>query len=276
MPTTLPPAGWSARCGALALGFLLGSAAAANATAIASVQANTFLVVPYYYSVDGVITGGSADPVAGISVRSLSPRIFINLVESGNASDTLTGDVGAGPYPNSVSGSIGGTATANPGGYIDLVVTLRATVSVINETGFDIDALVMRTVFSAFNPGGPGIGALVDDTSREFARFESSLSGPGVDDFRSCDTRSGPGDSNQTFPQPAPANACGVFSPSGLGSEFTIADLANGEENISLYTLTFTLEAESIPEPSTLAGLAAGLIGLAALGWRRRRGRARS
>jgi hypothetical protein len=263
MRTASLPARFLPRCAAFfALCLLLANALPARATAIASVEANTFLVYPLSYRIGDVVTGGPDSPVAGIAVRSLSPRIFANLVETGNSSSTVTAEIGAGPTPNSVSGTIGGTVVASPGGYANLTYTLMATVSIINETGVDIDALVMRTVFSAFNPGGPEIGAIVDDTGREFARFESSQSGPGVGEFRTCDTRSGPGDSNQTFPQPAPANACGVFSPASLESEFVIADLAAGEEDIALYTLTFTLEAESIAEPSALAVFAAGLIGL--------------
>jgi hypothetical protein len=268
------PSGRFALCATgLALCLIFANAQPARATAIASVEANTFLVFPLSYSIGGVVTGGPASPAAGIAVRSLSPRIFTNLVETGNSSSTVTAEIGAGPTPNSVSGTIGGIVTASPGGYANLIYTLMATVSIINETGFDIDALVMRTVFSAFNPGGPGIGAIVDDTGREFARFESSQSGPGVGDFRACDTRSGPGDSNQIFPQPDPANACGVFSPASIESEFVITDLAAGEEDIALYTLTFTLEAESIPEPSALAILAAGLIGLGVFASVRRRHR---
>jgi hypothetical protein len=244
----------------------------ASATAIASVQENTFSVRPYYFSVDGVITGGSPIPPEGITVRSLSPRILSFTQVTGNASVDVNADVGAGPTPNFVFGTIEGTATADSDGYAYLEYMLAAALSITNDTGFDIDYFVMRTVFSAFNPGGPGIGAIVDDASREFARIESGQSGPGIGDHHACDTRLPPSGSNQTYPQPTPGNACGVFSPDSSESEFVIADFASGEEEIGIYTLTFALEEESIAEPSVVAVLVAGLVSFAAFGRLKRHG----
>jgi hypothetical protein len=249
----------------LAAAFLLSHEAAA--TAIASVEENSFSVRPFSFSVDGVITS----PPEGITVRALSPRVFGFTNVTGNATTTTTADVGAGPTPNSVFATIGATATAEPGGSAFLEHSLVVAVSIVNETGFDIDLLVMRTVFSAFNPGGPGIGAIVDDTAREFARFESSQSGPGIGDRHQCDTRLPPSSTNQTFPQPPPANACGVFSPDSSELEFGITDFASGEEEIILYTLSLTLEAASIPEPSALMVFASGLLGIVAFRWFKRR-----
>lgn len=108
-----------------------------------------------------------------------------------------------------------------------------------------------RTQFSAFNPGGPQIGAQVDDKFLEYAAFSSSVFGPATGDMHGCNTLTGP-----NFFGP---NACGVPSPDSSQGEFGIGPLAAGQTKTATYQINIRVEAIGIPEPFTVSFFGTGL-----------------
>jgi hypothetical protein len=251
---------------ALSLGLSVNNA---NATATASVQVDRVSLLALSGSSEGVTIGSPAAPIIGIDITIQSKIESPTETEIGNAAVSLNSSSSA--SGGTASAAIGGTAVANSSGYALGALVLEITFNFTNQTGFDLDFLTVRTDFSAFNPGGPAIGARVDDIAREFARFASSVSGPGAGDSHQCDTRLPAGPGNTVFPQPPPAAACGVASPDSSQGEFVIADFDQGETVSQTYVLQLTVEAQSIAEPGTVALFGAALLALAAYRPLRRR-----
>lgn len=238
---------------ALAIGM---AAQDASATAIASVDRSTFFIAT---TIDGII----------LSVDSQADSV--TKTELGNATVTFTGPiVTIAPDGTSLSAQIGGTAIANPSGYALGERTFEVTVAITNLTGSDLDLVRVGTSFGPFNPGGPtNIGARVDDSTVEFARFFSSITGTALSEqsgmpigsLNQCDTRN-PFD---LFPSPPPSAVCGIPSPDTSEFIFRISDLDQNETVTETFTFSMVLEASSsfdIPEPSTLALLGAGLMSI--------------
>ncbi len=133
-------------------------------------------------------------------------------------------------------------------------------ISITNNSGADLPGfLLFKTDFSAFNPGGPSIGAQVDDATYQYAAFSSSVFGLATGDQHACDTR--------VSPNMGP-NACGVFSPDSSQGEFGIGPLAAGQSVTQSYQINIAATV-FVPEPLTVSLFGAGLAGAAAL--RRRR-----
>ncbi|MGZ6187042.1 MAG: PEP-CTERM sorting domain-containing protein [Candidatus Binataceae bacterium] len=127
----------------------------------------------------------------------------------------------------------------------------------------------LATGFSAFNPGGPGVGLSIDDPLTQGARFTSSVGGAGVGDFHSCSIGVY-GQSGSVFSP----TTCGVSSPDSSQSHayFDVSTLAPGSSLNVPYSIMidydFTVSpaeppADSgVPEPASAAVLLAGLVGL--------------
>jgi hypothetical protein len=146
----------------------------------------------------------------------------------------------------------------------DIVRSLQSIggISVTNNSGIDLPGfLVFRTMFSAFNPGGPSIGAQVDYPLLEYAAFSSSVFGPEVADMHGCNTLTGP-----DFFGP---NACGVVSPDSSQVDFAMGPLAAGQTETATYQIDIQVQAIGVPEPATFALFAFGIAGAATI--RRRR-----
>ncbi|GAA0544681.1 hypothetical protein GCM10008941_25750 [Rhizomicrobium palustre] len=128
---------------------------------------------------------------------------------------------------------------------------------------------VFATSYSAFNPGGPNVGASVDHGGREYASFFSVVRGPALFDLQGCNMSSG-------IPTPTVRQrmSCGVSSPDASESEFSLGPLAANAEAAADFQIYISLDAQGekqngdpVPEAPTLAVF---LVGLAAL--RRRQG----
>jgi hypothetical protein len=153
---------------------------------------------------------------------------------------------------------------------LDLIGSLRLT----NTTGADIsDFMVFNTAYSAFNPGGPEIGASVDNPATQFASFFSMVSGPGVLDIHGCDTDGGDIGAVLRI-----GNACGVSSPDFSNDIAVVSGIAAGSFIDLDYEINIVVQAvskDSVPEPFSLAIFGAGLLGAAAGRGRRSKGAAR-
>jgi hypothetical protein len=104
-------------------------------------------------------------------------------------------------------------------------------VTIIDPSGAPIS---FRSDFSAFNPGGPEIGARVDHPHFEFAQFSSSVSGPGVGDFHGCAT---------SIATPS----CGVVGPDSSSIFFEI-----DQSQVLEYDISIFVQVIVTPEPSTM------------------------
>lgn len=233
----------------------------ASATAIAGPVRNTAIVfsTPWFGSAKGIENDFVTSP-AGIVFGQSSYTVTTTKTTIGDASLDFSQTI------SDRSASIWGIAIANSDGYAFGTYGLSVTLTLTNLSGIDFDFLVFRTDYSAFNPGGPAVGAKVDNVNTEFARFSSSQSGQGISDSHSCDTRS-PGGSYFNFIPPLGAE-CGVSSPDSSLGDFTLLDFDNGETLTKTFNLSLLLEVSSVPEPATLALVGAGLM---ALGYTRRR-----
>ena len=270
------------KVGALALGGLLISQEA-SATAIASDFKNGFTLRPAYgRGDDGTLYGtpSSSSRLDGIVMTVQSHTSTITKTESGNASVTFIEPSFSEDPLNTFSTWIGGQAIAQTGGYAFGTYTLFLTLAFTNLTGHDLDFLSMFVEYSGYWPGAGSIGAKVDNSEFEFARYSAQQSGPGIGDSPGCDTRTAAPQGNfngsaYTFSGP-PSIHCGVNAPDtsfGLPLSGTLFDFDNGATKTMTFTLSLLLEASSIPEPATLALFGVGLFGLAAL--RRRQTAAR-
>lgn len=160
------------------------------------------------------------------------------------------------------SASLNQTVTAS-GTY---AVTTTGSVVLTNTTDQIINGgAVFNVWLSSFNPGGPGVGLGIDDPLREWASFQSNVSGPGVGDSHMCSVGF-LGESGTLFSP----TTCGVSAPdSSLASSgVSFTDFMPGAEMLLTYAIsisaTFVLpddEPSGVPEPGP--GLAA--LGLAAL-----------
>jgi hypothetical protein len=124
---------------------------------------------------------------------------------------------------------------------------------------------------SAFNPGGPEIGASVDDPSHEYALFSSKAELVNrLADEHSCDTRNYPG-----YPDYSDGGyyfspfACGVRSLDETEFELDLGPLGPGETLTANFEILITAQLKSVPTPGTLPLFATGLGGLVLLRWRR-------
>lgn len=227
-----------------------------NATAIAGVSVNRFTFLTAYSFIDGV---PSAIGLGNLAIELIETSTSLTKTETGNgaiAFSTHSGNTGA---------SIGGQAIAEPGGYAWGSYTVIFTYRFTNVGAFDLPNLTIATDFSSFNPGGLQVGARVDDTALEFARFATSQSGRPISDSHSCDTRL----AEHTVPAPPPGAACGVYSPDSSTGELTFGPIAMGQYETRTFALRLELEAFSgeVSEPGSL-GLAA--LGAFAIAYRRR------
>ena len=149
--------------------------------------------------------------------------------------------------------------SSSAAGVHNFSVTANSGFSLTNTTQENFPGyFVFDTDFSAFNPGGPEIGASVTDPNSEYAIFNSSVSGPGVYDNQGCDTRNYPSDSENNFSP----YACGVPSPDGSSSNAYLGPLGPGETISVDYTISISAQLKSVPEPISLSIFAAGLIGM--------------
>lgn len=228
--------------------WMMAAVSPANATAVAGPIRNTAVVFPWFGIVDGILVSPQ-----GIAIKLDSYTSTTTKTVSGNASMDFSDEI------SGLRGMIRGTAIASSNGHAVGTHTLSLTYSFTNESGQDFDSVWFQTDYSAFNPGGPEIGAKVDNTTLEFARFTSSQSGEGIGDFHTCDTRD-PGSANGTNDA-----SCGVGSPDSSTGEFGFNDFDNGETFTMNYTLALTLEVSSVPEPATLSMFIAGLLVLGRL-----------
>ncbi|HEY2009020.1 MAG TPA: PEP-CTERM sorting domain-containing protein [Rhizomicrobium sp.] len=123
-----------------------------------------------------------------------------------------------------------------------------------SDLGYSGVTLLFRTDFSAFNPGGPDIGASITYPGLEDASFSSSVTGTGVDDFHSCDTAGSSGFGVNFSPY-----TCGVQSPDSSEEQFSVALPAPGTTiDVSPYTINISASLIGIPEPATLFLFGAG------------------
>lgn len=243
------------RAAVLAIG-LLAQSSNASAMAIATVERNTvrLLLGDTYGIVDGNII---SQPAVSVSVASYG----------GTPTKTETGDAAVnfssglyGPETGSVGAFIGGSAIAKDG-YAFGTYTFDVTFAITNLSGIDLDHFVIWADYSSFNPGGSQIGARVDDTATEFARFSSFQASEPVADSHQCDTR---GDMpNYSALIPPSGVECGVMSPDSSLSEIGFDDFDQNETLYRSFTLTLILEAKSVPEPGTLVLFAGALLGIA-------------
>lgn len=185
-----------------------------------------------------------------------------------------------GTLPSGISFNCFGDATPHLSAsgcsdYASLILTNDSaadiTLSLSHVGGFSLTNTTDDTIYdpfrfgvgySAFNPGGPQIGASVDDPLNEFASFSSSVSGPGASDSHACNTVTGP-----NFVTPT---ACGVFSPDSNISFLFVGPLAPGDTYTATYHINIIARAIGVPEPSTLAVFGLCLAMLTMAGYRRR------
>lgn len=172
---------------------------------------------------------------------------------------------------NGCGGQISLSTTVTESGHLS--ASFDGALVITNTTDGMIDApLAFHTYFSAFNPGGPGIGISIDDPLTEGAQFRSSQSGKGIGDSHSCSI--GLYGASGSIYSPT---SCGVFSPDSSETSFSenLASLAPGASLEIPYLLQidadFIVSAgdppNGVPEPASALVVLSGLGGL----WLRRR-----
>jgi hypothetical protein len=164
---------------------------------------------------------------------------------------------------------------------LDTTVTMSEHLSVSALSGLVVtnttdqtfgNILFFLSDFSAFNPGGPGIGISIDDPVAQAASFSSSVSGPSVGDSHGCSIGFN-GTSGFIFSP----TTCGVPAPdSSQGQLFIdLSGLGPGENEQFSYSINIAADFAFIPEPASIVSLASGCVLLAGMmfwtGKRRRR-----
>lgn len=125
---------------------------------------------------------------------------------------------------------------------------------------------VFHTLFSAFNPGGPDVGASVDNAAKEYAAFFSVVSGPSLFDLHGCDMQNDPGlDLALTA-----RKTCGVMAPDWSESEFGLGPLAANGSAQADFQIYIRVDArgdkqygDPVPEAPAAAIFLFGLVALA-------------
>lgn len=226
----------------------------AHASAIAGVGSNRINLSVWDGQTDDFVYVPRGQPNLAIHLVSATPTLMET--ESGNASVAFS--YGA----TDRSGSITGSAHADPGGYALGSYSVVFKFDITNIGDVDYSYVQLLVDFSAFNPGGGQTGAMVSDRSTEFARFLSRQSGPIGLDFHACDTRT-----SSSF-LPPPAAACGVLSPDSSFAWLTLLDLDAGSTKEVNFTLTMELEVSSpsVPVPGMLGLLLGALFTLSLCG----------
>lgn len=221
-----------------------------SATAIAAVNYNGFSFYPWFWVADGENreTQSFHSGELNLPIAIASNSVTLSEIETGHGDVSFRAPA-FGVHDQFFFASIGGSASANPDGYAFGSLTFQVTLSFTNLTGMDFDFVAFQTSFSSFNPGGPGIGARVNNSASEFARFETRQTGSGIGDEHRCDTRLTASQTNFSGP---PASSCGVDSPDSSQLDFTLSDFDANETQFRTFSFSLVLEASSIPEPSTL------------------------
>lgn len=259
--------------GAFGAAALLSQASPASAAAFAGIEENSFSLLWYNARLpDGTWYFFSDEPGLDITLAGVSVSVDTQVI--GNAQVHYSFYPGY-SYVNSKGrtfyADIAGEVTAQPSGYAYLALTLTTTLRFENNTGHDFLGIEIQAAFSAFNPGSSHIGASVDNTSTEFARYQSYQTGLPLGDNHSCDTRI-PGSSYYWSYTPPSGASCGVSSPDHSLTEFGFSDFASGAVEYRTFSLTLIAEASSVPEPSSAALGGTALLGVwSAARWGSRR-----
>jgi len=220
----------------IALAVALIFCARADATAFAGVKLAFWQADFSYYS----------DPALDAPLTVLPPGIFLEC--TGSADPT-----GAGCSDRQ------GISVTSDGPLVTGLVDALGGFTLFNTGSTDYPgSFVFHTSFSAFNPGGPEIGASVDDPARESASFFSVVTGPGVFDLHGCNMTHG------LAPHAAAMGAsCGVSSPDDSEGETDLGPLLAGQSLSAAYNIYIQVVAQGdspVPEPLTLGIFFVGLV----------------
>lgn len=143
-----------------------------------------------------------------------------------------------------------------------------------NATGGALSGyIIVSTVSSAFNAGGPAVGLTIDDAAIQGARFSSTVTGRGVGDSHGCSIGTY-GNSGTVF---SPLS-CGVSSPDSSLSSFgfdlsTLAPLSSiqipyslsiaGDFFIPVQAGAVEAQATAVPAPPAFLIMLTGLLAMA-------------
>ncbi len=220
--------------------LVIGAAAAsaeAHATAFATVEKSFWQADFAYYD----------DPLTQTRLFSLPAGVTLQC--TGTASSD-----GAGGCMDHHGASV----TSNTGMFVASTINALGGLALINAANADYNGtFVFHTAFSAFNPGGPEIGAGVDDPVREYASFFTVVSGPGVFDLHGCDMQHGASMKGGFAP-----HTCGVTSPDVSFGEALLGPLASGGTLNAEYQIFIRVAAQGadpVPEMPAIFLLSTGL-----------------
>lgn len=218
----------------------------ADATAFAAVEKAFWQAdFAYYY-----------DPITNTQLGALPSGVTMHCIGSASA-DGLGGCMD----------QRGTQVSSNSNAFMASVINTLGGYELQNTTDTDYaGTFVFNTMFSSFNPGGPEIGARVDNPAAEFASFFTVVRGPGVFDLHGCTMNHGHHHGTQTSP-----NSCGVSSPDVSWGTAALGPLPAGGTVNADYQVFIHVTAQGsdpVPEAPALMFLATGL-GLLALGRRR-------
>jgi hypothetical protein len=168
-------------------------------------------------------------------------------------------------------GSAGLSVTNSSASDVIRSIHREGSVQITNNTDQEFSGVMSALAyFSAFNPGGPSIGAKIDIPGLEYAKFFSQVSGygNGFGDAHSCDTNGYVLHMNTEYTTPT---ECGVGLPDASEIEIDFGSFAPHESVTLPYAIDITVEAIGAPEPGTIQLYCAGLAGLALMGCLRMR-----